>query len=198
MENEIKSKKPRLLLHSCCGPCSTAVIERLKDDFDLTIFYYNPNIYPEKEYVKRKNTQLKYLEILRKQGIDIGFLDSDYEAEKFYKVAKGLEAEKEGGKRCEACFKLRLKKTAEAAAAHGFSIFGTTLTVSPHKNAELINRLGEEISASLNVKFLVADFKKKDGYKRSVALSKENDLYRQTYCGCKFSLESSPKPNLNQ
>lgn len=187
MENEIKTK-PTLLLHSCCGPCSTAVIDRLKDEYNLTIFYYNPNIYPEEEYIKRKQTQLKYLEILKNQGVSVGFLDAEYDDKNYFSAVSGLENEREGGKRCEVCFKLRLKKTSEVAASMGFDFFGTTLTVSPHKNATLINQIGEELAKNCSSKFLVADFKKKDGYKLSVKLSKENDLYRQTYCGCKFSI----------
>lgn len=184
-------EKSKLLLHSCCAPCSTAVIERLKDEFDITILYYNPNIYPEEEYIKRKNEEIKYLEILKNQNpsINIGFMDCDYDSESYYKAVKGYEAEREGGARCAICFKLRLDKTADLAKVNGFDQFGTTLTVSPHKNAELINAIGLTIEKTTGVKFLVSNFKKQNGYKRSVDLSKENNLYRQNYCGCEFALK---------
>ena len=123
--------KKKILLHSCCAPCSTAVIERLNDEFEITILYYNPNIYPEEEYVKRKNEEKRYIEILKEKGIEISMLDCDYESEKFYSAVKGLEAEREGGARCAVCFKLRLEETARKAKELGFDIFGTTLTVSP-------------------------------------------------------------------
>ncbi len=183
-------QKQKILLHSCCAPCSTAVIERLKEDFDITIFYYNPNIYPEEEYIKRKNEEIKYIahlnEIDAKNKIEM--LDCDYESEKFYEATKGYENEREGGARCAICFKLRLAETARKAKEKGFDIFGTTLTVSPHKNAKLINFIGNSLEKELNIKFLVSDFKKQDGYKRSVELSKENNIYRQNYCGCEFAL----------
>lgn len=182
-------EKKNLLLHSCCAPCSTAVIDRLKSDYNITIFYYNPNIYPIEEYEKRKAEQKKYIEILKQSGEKIGFLDCDYDEEAFYAETAGLENEREGGARCAVCFKLRLTKTAEAAKKYGYEIFGTTLTVSPHKNSKLINEIGRAIETSAGVPFLVSDFKKQDGYKRSVEISKENKLYRQNYCGCKFALE---------
>lgn len=180
--------KQKILLHSCCAPCSTAVIERLYDDYDITILYYNPNIYPEEEYVKRKNEEIKYLKHLNENGYKISMLDCDYESEKFYEKTKGYENEREGGARCAICFRLRLEKTAELAEEHGFDLFGTTLTVSPHKNAELINSIGLDLEKETGVKFLVSNFKKQNGYKRSVELSKENNIYRQNYCGCEFAL----------
>lgn len=180
--------KQKILLHSCCAPCSTAVIERLYDDYDITILYYNPNIYPEEEYIKRKNEEIKYLKHLNENGYKISMLDSDYECEKFYEKTKGYENEREGGARCAVCFRLRLEKTAELAKQNGFDLFGTTLTVSPHKNAELINSIGIALEKEAGVKFLVSNFKKQNGYKRSVELSKENNLYRQNYCGCEFAL----------
>lgn len=182
--------KKKLLLHSCCAPCSTAVIERLINEYEITIFYYNPNIYPEEEYLKRKAEEIKYLEILRKKGIaDITMLDCDYDSEKFYEAVKGLEDEREGGARCSVCFKLRLEETAKQAKRKGFDIFGTTLTVSPHKNSEVINAIGKNLEVQYGVAFLESNFKKQNGYKRSVELAKENNLYRQNYCGCKFALE---------
>lgn len=180
--------KRKLLLHSCCAPCSTAVIERLYGEFDITILYYNPNIYPEEEYIKRKNEEIKYLKHLNENGCKVSMLDCDYESEKFYEIAKGYENEREGGARCALCFKLRLAKTAALAKENGFDLFGTTLTVSPHKNAELINSIGLALEKEIGVKFLVSNFKKQNGYKRSVELSKENNLYCQNYCGCEFAL----------
>ncbi len=187
-------EKKKLLLHSCCAPCSTAVIERLVDEFDISILYYNPNIYPEDEYLKRKSEEIKYLKILKEKGIaDILLLDHDYESEKFYEAVKGLEKEREGGARCAVCFRLRLKETARIAKKEEFDLFGTTLTVSPHKNAELINLIGKEIEKEENIQFLVSNFKKQNGYKRSVELAKENDLYRQNYCGCEFGYNQQLK-----
>ena len=182
--------KTKILLHSCCAPCSTAVIERLSEEFDITILYYNPNIYPEEEYVKRKNEEIKYIEILNKTKpeISLSMLDCDYDCITFYNAVKGLENEREGGARCAVCFKVRLEKTAQLAKENGFDCFGTTLTVSPHKNAELINSIGKAIEKQEGVRFLESNFKKQNGYKRSVELSKENGLYRQNYCGCEFAL----------
>ena len=186
--------KKKILLQSCCAPCSTAVIERLIDDYDITILYYNPNIYPEEEYLKRKNEELKYIEIFNKKNTDkIKFFDCDYESEKFYQKTKGFEKEREGGARCAICFRLRLEKTAELAKQNNFDIFGTTLTVSPHKNAELINAIGTELQKEYDIEFLVSNFKKQNGYKRSVELAKENDLYRQNYCGCEYALRVQEK-----
>ena len=183
--------KKKILLQSCCAPCSTAVIERLVSDYEITILYYNPNIYPEEEYLKRKAEELKYIEIFNGKYPEkqIKFLDSDYESKKFYEKTKGFENEREGGARCAICFRLRLEKTASIAKQEGFDVFGTTLTVSPHKNAELINAIGLELQKEYDVEFLVSNFKKQNGYKRSVELAKENDLYRQNYCGCEFALK---------
>ena len=182
--------KQKILLHSCCAPCSTAVIERLASEFDITIFYYNPNIYPEEEYIKRKNEEIRYIKHLSESDkkISISMLDCDYESEKFYESTRGYESEREGGARCAICFRLRLEKTAKKARELGFDLFGTTLTVSPHKNAELINSIGLALEKENLVKFLVSNFKKNNGYKRSVELSKENNIYRQNYCGCEFAL----------
>ena len=183
--------KQKILLHSCCAPCSTAVIERLKEDYEIVIFYYNPNIYPKEEYQKRKQEEIKYINHLNKtdDSTIVSMLDCDYESEKFYSAVKGYEAEREGGARCAICFKLRLCETAKKAKELGFDIFGTTLTVSPHKNAELINSIVISIEKEIGVKFLVSNFKKENGYKRSVELSKENNIYRQNYCGCEFALK---------
>lgn len=185
----------KILLHSCCAPCSTAVIERLAETYDITILYYNPNIYPEEEYEKRKAEQKRYLKIWNEKNPNsiIKFMDCDYDSESYFLAVKGLENEKEGGSRCAVCFKLRLMETARLAKANAFDIFGTTLTVSPHKNAELINAIGKAVANEFEVPFLESNFKKQDGYKRSIELSKNNDLYRQNYCGCKFTLEFQNK-----
>ena len=187
--------KKKILLHSCCAPCSTAVIERLADEYEITILYYNPNIYPEDEYLKRKGEELKYIEIFNNKNNDkkISFLDCDYESEVFYQKVKGFEDEREGGARCALCFRLRLEKTAKLAKENKFDIFGTTLTVSPHKNAEVINAIGKALENEVGVEYLVSNFKKQNGYKRSVELAKENDLYRQNYCGCEFALRIQMK-----
>ena len=177
--------KPKLLLHSCCGPCSSYVITYLKDYFDITILYYNPNIEPKEEYEKRKNVQLKLIKELNIKSLN--FLDSDYENNIYQEKVKGYERDKEGGRRCHICYELRLRKCAKLASELGYDYFGTTLTVSPYKNAQVLNAIGESLAKEYNVKWLYSDFKKKDGYKKSILLSKEYDLYRQDYCGCLFS-----------
>ena len=172
-----------LLLHSCCAPCSSACLERLKDKFKITVLYYNPNIDEEEEYQKRKAEQIRFLQ-------ETGwaeFLDCDHDAEAFAKMAQGLENEPERGKRCYACYALRLKKTAELAKEKGFDYFATTLTLSPHKNAEWLNEIGEREGGRYAVNYLFSDFKKQGGYYRSTALSVEYNLYRQDFCGCKYS-----------
>ncbi len=181
-------KMDKMLLHTCCAPCSTATIERLSMDYKITVLYYNPNIYPKDEYLKRKEEQLKYIQILKSKNVDIDYLDCDYDDDKFFSACNGLESEPEGGKRCSVCFALRLDFTAKKAKELGYDIFATSLTVSPHKNAQVINAIGQDLEKKYNVKYLVSDFKKKDGYKRSIVLSKENNIYRQNYCGCKFSI----------
>ena len=179
-----------LLLHSCCGPCSSYVLEYLWDKFALTVFFYNPNVYPQEEYEKRKAEQLRLIQGYQALGRPIAFLDCDHRGEDFLAPSRGLEAEPEGGARCRACFALRLKETARRAADGGFDFFGTTLTVSPHKNAALINEIGLGLAREGSPRFLSSDFKKRDGYRRSITLSREYDLYRQDYCGCSFSLAS--------
>ena len=179
--------KPTLLLHSCCGPCSTQVIDFLKDYFIITIYYYNPNIEPLEEYEKRKGEQKRFiLEYNKTHENKIDFLDCDYENEAFRQMAKGLELEREGQARCSKCFYLRLKKTADVALGNNYEYFGTTLTVSPHKNSQVINNIGEEVSKEVGIPFIYGDFKKHDGYKKSIMLSKEYNLYRQNYCGCLY------------
>lgn len=183
-------KKPSLLLHSCCGPCSTEVIDFLKDYFKITIFYYNPNIEPKEEYLKRKQEQIRFLkEFNEEYNYSISFLDCDYENEAFRNYSQGLELEPEGGARCSKCFYLRLLKTAETALERKFDYFGTTLTVSPHKNSQVINKIGEEI-AKTTIPFIYGDFKKNDGYKKSILLSQKYNLYRQDYCGCLYGKEN--------
>ena len=174
----------KMLLHSCCGPCSTAVIDVLKNDYQLVIFYYNPNIDTDEEYQHRLSEQKRYC---RQVGVEVE--EEGYNPEEFYSRVKGLENEKEGGARCPVCFKLRLERTAEKAKREGFDCFGTTLTVSPHKSAEIINRIGLNVGAEKGIEFIEGNYKKKDGYKKSIELSKEFGLYRQNYCGCKFSKE---------
>lgn len=173
-----------ILLHSCCGPCSSSVIERLMPYFDITVLYYNPNIEPKEEYEKRKAEQIRLL-----KELGVKYMDCDYDNETYHEVVKGMEKEKEGGVRCTLCFMLRLSKTAKLAKENDFDYFGTTLTVSPHKNSELINKIGFKEAEKLGIEFLPADFKKEDGYKRSIELSKKYDLYRQDYCGCLYSKE---------
>ena len=183
---ENAGETPALLLHSCCGPCSSAVLETLAGAFRLTVFYYNPNIYPEEEYRKRLAEQDRLLREMWRG--EVPRLEAPYDPPAFSAAAAGLEGEPEGGARCERCFRLRLEKTAAAAREHGFPYFTTTLSVSPHKNAQLLNRLGGEIGEAYGVKYLFSDFKKRDGYKRSLELSAQYGLYRQNYCGCEFSL----------
>ena len=176
-------KGATLLLHSCCAPCSSACLERLKDHFKITVLYYNPNIDEEREYQKRKAEQIRFL---RETGwADI--LDCDHDAEAFLQISKGLEQEPERGKRCYLCYELRLKKTADIAKEKGFDYFATTLTLSPHKNAEWLNEIGAREGGRVEVNYLFSDFKKKGGYYRSIALSNEYNLYRQDFCGCKYS-----------
>ena len=177
---------PTLLLHTCCAPCSSAVIERLSKYFHITVFYYNPNIEPLEEYLKRKEEQKRFLSEVT-TPYPISFLDCDYEHEEFIQLSKGLENEKEGGPRCLKCYRLRLLKTALKAQEFHFDYFGTSLTVSPYKNAQALNQIGEELQKKFNVKYLYSDFKKRNGYKRSIELSKDYHLYRQDYCGCSFS-----------
>ena len=179
--------KPRLLLHSCCGPCSSYCIEALIKHFDITVLWHNPNIQPKSEYDLRLENQIKLIKEFEKQG-KLTLIEIPYDENEFVSSVQGLEQEKEGGKRCTECFKLRLTQTAKIAKEQNFDYFTTTLTVSPHKNAPLINEIGFNLAEKYGVKFLPSDFKKKNGYKRSIELSKQFDLYRQDYCGCVFSI----------
>ncbi len=187
----------RLLLHSCCGPCSSRCLETLISRFSVTVFYYNPNIADPAEYALRRREQLRFL-------AETGWadsLDAPYDPERFLCLVRGMEKEPEGGARCEACFRLRLEETARTAKEHGFACFATTLSVSPHKNAPLLNAIGEELSRKYGVPWLHSDFKKENGYLRSVQLAKEHALYRQNFCGCPFSArpeqKNFPSPSQN-
>ena len=176
--------KPTLLLHSCCAPCSSAVLERISKYFSITILFYNPNITDYEEYLKRKE-ELKRL--IKDVNYQIEIMDCDYEKEKFIEMALGLEDKKEGDIRCYKCYKLRLEKTAIVAKENNFDYFTTTLSISPYKNSNWLNEIGEELATKYNVNYLYADFKKKNGYKRSIELSNIYHLYRQDYCGCIYS-----------
>ncbi len=182
----IEEKVPSLLLHSCCAPCSSYVLEYLAEYFKITVLYYNPNIFPESEYEYRINEQRRLIESLPVKN-KIEFISTKYTPEDFYSRVKGLENEPEGGRRCEECFKVRLSYAAKVAKDGGFDYFTTTLSISPLKNAELLNEIGKQLEMEYGVNYLYSDFKKKNGYKRSVELSKEYELYRQDYCGCGYS-----------
>ena len=184
--------RPKLLLHSCCAPCSSYVIEYLTNFFDITIFYYNPNIAPYEEYLKRKDEQIALIKKMEKRN-NLNIVYCDYDNDIYEKKIKGLENEPEKGNRCKVCFRLRLEKTAITAKRDGFDFFGTTLTVSPYKNAQLINEIGLELAKEYDVNYLVSDFKKNNGYKRSIELSKKYNLYRQDYCGCKYSVRKKDR-----
>lgn len=189
-----ENKGKHLFLHSCCAPCSSAVLERLRTYFRITVFYYNPNISWEEEYRKRVEEQIRLIawfnqceDVAEGKAYPIAYIEGDYEPEKFLEAAKGLETEPEGGARCEKCFALRLEKTVQKAKENKADYVTTTLTISPLKNAPLLNAIGERLALQEGVKWLPSDFKKKNGYKRSVELSAEHGLYRQDYCGCAFS-----------
>ena len=190
MENQLKEIektgiKPKLLLHSCCAPCSSAILEFLQNYFDTTVYFYNPNITFEEEYYKRLNEQREYHE---KRGYSIKVIEGKYDPkEDFFKQVKGLEDRKEGGERCFKCYTLRMEATAQKAKELGFDYFSTVLSISPLKNAQWINEIGEELSKKYDIKFLNGDFKKKNRYLRSTEISREYELYRQDYCGCVFS-----------
>lgn len=188
MEEQIKEieEGTELLLHACCAPCSSAVLERIANHFQVTIFYYNPNISDEEEYKKRIQEIKKFLQQFHTK-YKISLMEGNYEPDKFYEIAKGLENAPERGPRCYKCYNLRLEETAKIAAINNFEYFCTTLTLSPHKNSSWINKIGEELNSKYNTTYLYSDFKKRNGYKRSIELSKEYNLYRQDYCGCIYS-----------
>lgn len=179
---------PTLFLHSCCAPCSSYVLEYLSEYFQITVFYYNPNIYPDEEYYKRVEEQKRFIERFPAKH-KISFVEGNYDKDRFYAMAKGLELVPEGGERCFACYELRLREAAEYAKERDMDYFTTTLSISPMKNAEKLNEIGEKLAQEYGVKYLTSDFKKKNGYKRSVEISEEYGMYRQDYCGCVFSMQ---------
>ena len=185
-----KSEKPHLLLHSCCGPCSSAVLEKLTPHFRVTVFFFNPCIHPAAEYEKRLSEQKRLIEEAK---LPVDLLEAVYDPQSYFALVKGLENAPEGGERCLVCFRQRLMATAQAAKEHGYDFFTTTLTVSPHKNAENLNRIGQEVSHETGMPFLSADFKKRSGYLRSLELSREYSLYRQDWCGCVYSMRGENK-----
>lgn len=190
MDEEIEKikgldKKPRLLLHACCAPCSSAVLESISEFFDITLFFYNPNISPENEFIFRLDELKRFTEEVNLKNIEI--ISPRYDNLEFENAIKGLENENEGGARCFKCYRLRLLKSVSYAAENGFDYVTTTLSISPHKNAQWLNEIGQELGKEYNIKYLSSDFKKGEGYKRSCELSKKYNLYRQDYCGCIYS-----------
>jgi predicted adenine nucleotide alpha hydrolase (AANH) superfamily ATPase len=185
-DNETKGVVPTLLLHSCCAPCSSYTLEYLSQYFNITVYYYNPNIYPEEEFHKRVEEEKRLISELPTKH-PVKMISGDYEPKEFYDIAKGLENVAEGGERCFRCYRLRLEKTAQLARDMGFDYFTTTLSISPLKRSEKINEIGDDVANSYGVKFLPSDFKKRGGFLRSIQLSKDYNLYRQNYCGCIFS-----------
>ena len=189
-ELDLRASRPSLLLHACCAPCSSYVLEYLAEHFDIGVFFFNPNIFPRAEYDKRLGEMYK---LLRLSGAEdkIRLIEGEYDTGAYAHCVKGFENEPEGGARCTQCFTLRLSETAKLAAAQGYEYFATTLTVSPHKNAALINGIGSVLSERYGVKYLLSDFKKRNGCKRTTELCEEYGIYRQSYCGCSFALEST-------
>ena len=182
-----EGKRPSLMLHSCCAPCSSYVMEYLTKYFDITIFYYNPNISPEEEYRHRVEEQKR---LISEMCPDVKFIEGKYEPEKFYEMAKGLEKEPERGKRCLKCYRMRLEATAKQALESGSDYFTTTLSISPQKSSAVINETGKSVSEEYGIPYLFSDFKKKGGYKRSIELSAVYNLYRQNFCGCIYSISN--------
>lgn len=189
--------KPGILLHSCCGPCSSSVLELLSKYFDVTVLWYNPNLYPEAEYDKRLETQKQLIDAIAEDGVQARLLVEPWRSEDYFSRIKGLEDEPEEGKRCLECFKIRLEETARIASERGFEWFCTTLTVSSRKDAVAINAIGREAEAKYGVKWLPSEFKKREGNHRSIILSEKYGLYRQEYCGCVFSLVNREKNDEN-
>lgn len=182
----VKGETPTLLLHSCCAPCSSYVLEYLSQYFKITVFYYNPNIYPDEEYFKRVSEQKEFISRFPTKN-KIDFIEGVFDKERFYDITRGMENIAEGGERCFKCYDLRLRQTAQMALVQRFDYFTTTLSISPLKNAAKLNEIGLNLSQEYGVKYLVSDFKKKNGYKRSVEISQQYNMYRQDYCGCIFS-----------
>lgn len=187
-----EDKVPKLLLHSCCAPCSSYVLEYLSDYFEITVFYYNPNIFPENEYTKRILEQQTLISDMKVKH-PVSFLAGNYDRERFFQIAEGLEHLREGGERCFKCYELRLEEAAKIAREAGFDYFTTTLSISPLKNADKLNEIGTKLADKYRVQYLQSDFKKKNGYKRSIELSSEYGLYRQDYCGCEYSFRDRQK-----
>lgn len=185
-ENLDKNYIPTLLLHSCCAPCSSYCLEYLSNFFKITIFYYNPNITDKAEYIKRVEEQKRLIKELP-QKYPINFIEGNYDPKSFINISKGLENEPERGKRCYKCYELRLRETALIAKNKNYDYFATTLTLSPYKKSDWVNKIGDELQNEYSVSYLYSDFKKKNGYKRSIELSKIYNLYRQNYCGCIYS-----------
>ena len=184
-----QGRVPRLLLHACCAPCSSYVLEYLSAYFLITVFYYNPNIYPEEEYRKRVQEITRLVNSMEFEH-PVKLIEGRYDPQEFFRMAKGLEEVREGGSRCMGCYELRLKESAEIAVAGGFDYFTTTLSISPMKNAQKLNEIGQRVGEEYGVQYLLSDFKKKNGYKRSIELSGIYGLYRQDYCGCEFSYKA--------
>ena len=182
------SGRPKLLLHACCGPCSSAVLEQLCQYFEITVLYYNPNTWPAAEYHRRGEELERFVAAAHPLGVTV--VEDPYDPQEFYSAVAGLENEPERGSRCTVCYRLRMRRAAQYAAAHGFDWFTTTLSISPHKDAARINQIGQELEAEFSVKHLPSDFKKHNGYLRSLQLSEEYGLYRQDYCGCEFSAKA--------
>ncbi len=191
------NKVPKLLLHSCCAPCSSYCLEYLSDYFEITVFYYNPNIYPDEEYFHRAREQQAFIERFPAKH-PISFVEGDFDKERFFQSVKGLENEPERGARCNVCFELRLGEAASMARQMNMDYFTTTLSISPMKDAELLNDIGSKMEEKYGVKYLHSDFKKKNGYKRSCELSQEYGMYRQDYCGCVFSYNESKARRMEQ
>lgn len=187
-----EERVPKLLLHSCCAPCSSYVLEYLSNYFEITVFYYNPNIFPENEYTKRILEQQTLISDMKVKH-PVSFLAGNYDRDRFFQIAEGLEHLREGGERCFKCYELRLNEAAKIAEAAGFDYFTTTLSISPLKNADKLNEIGTRLADKYGVQYLQSDFKKKNGYKRSIELSSEYGLYRQDYCGCEYSFRDRQK-----
>ena len=187
---ERDGQRPQLLLHACCAPCSSATLERLADHFDVTILYYNPNIAPPEEYHRREAELERFVRDAGYAARGITVVELPYDPQEFYTAVKGLENEPERGGRCTVCYRLRMRRAAQYAKEHGFDWFTTTLSISPHKDAARINQIGQELEAEFGIRHLPSDFKKQNGYLRSLQLSEEYGLYRQDYCGCEFSAKA--------
>lgn len=196
-EHQKKGEVPSLLIHSCCAPCSSYVLEYLSEYFNITVFFFNPNIYPQEEYTERAKEQKRLIDEMQVKHA-VKFVEGQYDQNRFYQAVKGFEKVKEGGERCFLCYRLRLTEAAILAKEQGFDYFTTTLTISPLKRADKLNAIGKELEEAYGVKYLYSDFKKKEGYKRSIELSGQYHLYRQNYCGCVFSKQERESQQVYQ